>query len=79
MSPNYAVEFMIWILIAASAIAVPALRLRIPYTVALVLGGLALGSIHLPILDALIGQRPEWMTPNWRFTTGLLRLRLPGH
>lgn len=64
MSTNYAVEFLIWVLIAASAIAVLALRLRIPYTVALVLGGLGLGSIHLPILDALIGQRPGWMTPD---------------
>jgi CPA1 family monovalent cation:H+ antiporter len=64
MTPNYAVEFLIWTLIAASIIAVLAARLRIPYTVALVLGGLALGSVHLPILDELTSQRPDWLTPN---------------
>jgi hypothetical protein len=34
-----AVEFLIWLLIAASAIAMLAKRLRAPYTVALVAGG----------------------------------------
>ena len=43
MTTNFAVEFLMWVLIAASVIAVLAARLRIPYTVALVLGGLALG------------------------------------
>jgi NhaP-type Na+/H+ or K+/H+ antiporter len=42
MTPSSAIEFLIWLLIAASIIAVVANRLRIPYTVALVLGGLAL-------------------------------------
>jgi hypothetical protein len=37
-----AVEFLIWLLIAASAIAILAKRLRAPYTVALVAGGLIL-------------------------------------
>ena len=40
------------------------MRLRIPYMVALVLGGLALGSISSPILDRFYsGQRPDWLTP----------------
>jgi Na+:H+ antiporter len=66
MSTNFAVEFLIWMLIAASVIAVIAARLRIPYTVALVLGGLALGStsIHLPIVETLISNRPDWLTPD---------------
>ena len=64
MTPNHVVEYLIWILIAASIIAVMAARLRIPYTVALVLGGLALGSVHLPILNELASQRPDWLTPN---------------
>ena len=66
MTTNFAVEFLIWILIAASVIAVVAARLRIPYTVALVLGGLALGSIsiHLPIVETLVSQKPDWLTPN---------------
>ena len=48
----------------ASAVAVVAMRLRIPYMVALVLGGLALGSVSSPILDRFYsGQRPDWLTP----------------
>ena len=43
MTATSAVEFLIWLLIAASAIAILAKRLRVPYTVALVAGGLILG------------------------------------
>jgi len=66
MSTNLAVEFLIWMLIVASVIAILAARLRIPYTVALVLGGLALGStsIHLPVAETLVSQKPDWLTPN---------------
>ena len=64
MTANAAVEFLIWLLIAASIIAVLANRLRIPYTVALVLGGLALGSVHLPIIETLVKNQPDWLTPN---------------
>ena len=64
MSTNVAVEFLIWMLIAASAIAVVANRLRIPYTVALVVGGLVLGSFHLPLVDNIIRREPSWLTPN---------------
>lgn len=57
-------EFLIWLLMIASVVAVIAIRLRIPYTVALVLGGLALGSVSTPILDRFYaGQRPDWLTP----------------
>jgi Na+:H+ antiporter len=58
------VEFLIWLLLAASVVAVITTRLRIPYTVALVLGGLVLGSVHIPILIQLLGQRPNWLTPD---------------
>src|SRR5271166_495958 len=64
MTTNAAVEFLIWLLIAASVIAVLAHRLRIPYTVALVIGGLALGSIHMPIVQTLVKNEPDWLTPN---------------
>ena len=66
MPTNFVVEFLIWMLIAASVIALLAARLRIPYTVALVLGGLAIGSvsIHLPVLETLVSFRPNWLTPN---------------
>ena len=65
MTPDSAIQFLVWLLIVASVIAVVASRLRIPYTVALVIGGLVLGSIHhLPALQRLTeGQRPNWLTP----------------
>ena len=54
-----------WLLIAASIIAVIAVRSRIPYTVALVLGGLVLGSLRLPILQSIYqAHRPDWLTPD---------------
>jgi CPA1 family monovalent cation:H+ antiporter len=58
------VEFLLLMLLAASAVAVITARFRIPYTVALVLGGLVLVSVHLPLIDELIRQRPEWLTPD---------------
>jgi len=40
-------------------------RLRIPYTVALVVAGLLLSLLRLPILSPLqLGQRPNWLTPD---------------
>lgn len=64
MTPNTIVEFLIWLLIAASVIGVLAARLRIPYTVALVVGGLLLGTVHLPIVETLVKNQPDWLTPN---------------
>ena len=64
MTVGLQVEFLIWMLIAASVIALAAARLRIPYTVALVLGGLALGSFHLPVLQGLFAHSPDWLTPD---------------
>ena len=62
MTPTSAIEFLIWLLIAASLIAVLATRLRMPYTVALVLGGLVLGSLHLPIVEKIYqSNRPDWL------------------
>lgn len=64
MQTNLVVEFILWLLIAASVIAVVAARLRIPYTVALVLGGLALGMVRTPFLQNVTGLRPDWLTPD---------------
>jgi CPA1 family monovalent cation:H+ antiporter len=64
MQANLVVEFIIWLLIVASVIAIIAARLRIPYTVALVLGGLALSAIHPSFLQNVTGQRPDWLTPD---------------
>jgi len=74
MTPSSTVEFLLLLLIIASAIAVVALRLRVPYTVALVVAGLALGSVHVKALEGLYpGQHPNWLTPNV-----ILILFLPG-
>jgi CPA1 family monovalent cation:H+ antiporter len=65
MTPSSAVEFLIWLLIAAAILAMLAKFLRIPYTVCLVGGGLILGTIHLPFLSPLQpGHRPDWLTPD---------------
>jgi CPA1 family monovalent cation:H+ antiporter len=65
MTATSAVEFLIWLLIAASAIAALAKRLRIPYTVALVLGGLLISLLRLPHVSPLEpSQRPDWLTPD---------------
>lgn len=52
------IEFILWLLIAASIIAIFSSRLRVPYTVALVLAGLALDLFHLEIMDGF-GFSPE--------------------
>jgi Kef-type K+ transport system membrane component KefB len=49
MTANSSVEFLLWLLIAASVIAVIAKRIGLPHTVALVLGGLLLSVVHLPV------------------------------
>jgi CPA1 family monovalent cation:H+ antiporter len=65
MTPSSAVEFLVWLLIAAAFIALVAERLHVPYTVSLVIGGLLLGAIHVPILSPLQpGHRPDWLTPD---------------
>ncbi|MGH9342259.1 MAG: Na+/H+ antiporter [Terriglobia bacterium] len=66
MTTNHGVEFLIWLLIAASVIAVFSAKLKIPYTVALVLGGLAIGSLHhLQAVESLTqGSQPNWLTPD---------------
>ena len=65
MTPSSVIEFLIWLLFAAAIIAMLAKRLRIPYTVSLVVGGLLLGVIRIPIpmLSPLqAGHRPDGLT-----------------
>jgi monovalent cation:H+ antiporter, CPA1 family len=65
MPPTSGIEFLVWLLIAAAIIAMLAKRVRVPYTVSLVMGGLLLGAIHIPILSPLQpGHRPDWLTPD---------------
>ncbi len=79
MTANSSVEFLIWLLIAASVIAVIAKRIGIPYTVALVLGGLLLSVVHLPALGPLHqGHRPDWLTPDVILTLFLPALLFEG-
>jgi Na+:H+ antiporter len=79
MTAHSAVEFLIWLLIAASIIAVIARRIGIPYTVALVLGGLLLSIVRLPALAPLHqGQRPDWLTPGVILTLFLPALLFEG-
>lgn len=74
MTATSTVEFLLLLMILASAIAVIALRLRIPYMVALVIAGLILGSVHVRSLEGLYqGQAPNWLAPNV-----ILMLFLPG-
>ena len=68
MTPSFTIEFILWLLIAASLIAVISARLKIPYTVALVLGGVALASTHFAAIRDFLKNRPDWLTPN----TGLV-------
>jgi CPA1 family monovalent cation:H+ antiporter len=65
MTPTSGIEFLVWLLIAAAITAMLAKRLRVPYTVALVFGGLLLGAVRIPLLSPLqSGNRPDWLTPD---------------
>jgi CPA1 family monovalent cation:H+ antiporter len=65
MTPTSGIEFLVWLLIAAAITAMLAKHLRIPYTVALVFGGLLLGAVRFPLLSPLqSGNRPDWLTPD---------------
>lgn len=79
MSAHTSVEFLIWLLVAASVIAVVAKRIGIPYTVALVIGGLLLSAAPIGFLAPLqMGQRPEWLTPDVILTLFLPALLFEG-
>ncbi len=65
MSPASVIEFLLWLLIAASLIALVTKRFRVPYTVALVAGGFAIDLFRLPILKVLgQGQPVQILTPD---------------
>lgn len=62
MSTISIVEFLALLLIAASVIALATSRLRIPYTIALVVGGFVIDLFHLPITERL-GPESSILTP----------------
>ena len=65
MSTASIIEFLLWLLIAASVIALVAKHLKVPYTVALVAGGFAIDLFRLPITTVL-GQAEgtQLLTPD---------------
>jgi Na+:H+ antiporter len=65
MSPASIIEFLLWLLIAASLIALVTKHLKVPYTVALVAGGFAIDLFRLPITNVL-GKEPGamFLTPD---------------
>jgi CPA1 family monovalent cation:H+ antiporter len=79
MTASSAIEFLIWLLIAASIIAIVAGRLRIPYTAALVLGGVVLSLVPPHFLSSVgLDHRPHWLTPQVILTLFLPALVFEG-
>jgi CPA1 family monovalent cation:H+ antiporter len=65
MSPASIIEFLLWLLIAASLIALVTKRFKVPYTVALVAGGFAIDLFRVPISNIVgRGQEAQILTPN---------------
>ena len=65
MTPAAIIEFLLWLLIAASLIALVTKRFRVPYTVALVVGGFAIDFFRLPIASVLgQGSGVQILTPD---------------
>jgi len=59
------VEFLLLLLIAASLIALITIRLKVPYTIALVIGGVAIDLFHVPIQEILgEGGQTALLTPD---------------
>lgn len=73
LHPAKIIEFLLWLLIAASAIAILTHRLRLPYTVFLVLGGFAIDLFRGPLTSLLGEGLHTWFTPEIVFI-----LFLPG-
>jgi monovalent cation:H+ antiporter, CPA1 family len=70
MLPSQIIELLLILLIAASLIAVLASRFRIPYTIALVIGGFAINFFHVPIANLMGGEAgaTRFLTPEIVFT-----------
>jgi CPA1 family monovalent cation:H+ antiporter len=59
------IEFLLLLLIAASLIAIATLRFRVPYTIALVVGGILIDIFHVPITELLgEGGSARVLTPD---------------
>ncbi len=70
MNAAHVVEFLLGLLIAASIIALVTSRLRLPYTIALVIGGFAIDLFHIPIMERFgtTGGPQHLLTPEIIFT-----------
>lgn len=75
MHTSAVIEFLLWLLIVASLIAFITRALRLPYTIALVIGGFLIDLFHLPIAQVFGegGGPAHLLTPEVIFT-----LFLPG-
>ncbi len=65
IDPAAVVELLLLLLIAASLIAMVTRRLRIPYTIALVFGGVLIDLFHIPLVERMgpDGSATGWLTP----------------
>jgi CPA1 family monovalent cation:H+ antiporter len=70
MNAAHVVEFLLGLLIAASVIALVTSRLKLPYTIALVIGGFAIDFFHIPIMEKFgsTGGPQHLLTPEIIFT-----------
>ena len=68
MGAHTVVELLLILLIVASLIAMLTRRLRLPYTVALVIAGLLIDISHVPFLEHLLEEGGgDWLTPELIF------------
>jgi CPA1 family monovalent cation:H+ antiporter len=70
MTTPQIIEFLLGLLIAASVIALVTSRFKLPYTIALVIGGVAIDLFHIPITESLgaAGGAQALLTPDVIFT-----------
>lgn len=64
MHPHTLIEFLLLLLIAASAIAIVTSRFKVPYTVFLVFGGILIDLFRVPIVDKVGGAMGNLLSPD---------------
>ena len=64
MDTHSIIEFLLLLLIAASLIAFVTFRFKVPYTVALVFGGVLIDLFHLPIIEHMRESDERLLTPD---------------
>ena len=64
MDTHSIIEFLLLLLIAASVIAFVTFRFKVPYTVALVFGGVLIDLFHLPVVEHIRETDDRLLTPD---------------